>query len=254
MAVIPGRARVRRIIKHYRDDAELYGKPCLSLTYPGWAIHDRIEWGALGTYIARSRRVPGWTRGEEAVALAQASLAAPPDAVVVEIGSFLGRSAVLLAGARKVRGSGRVYCVDPFDASGDAFSASVYRDIQDSLKSPLRRQFEANIRRAGLADWVEVCQGRADEVADAWQRPIDLLFMDGDQSFKGARTAYELWAPFLKPGGVLAVHNSRPGDYHADHDGQARLAADTICPPQYTDVYCVRTTTFARKVAPYGQL
>ncbi len=254
MAVIPGRAQVRRYLKQYRDEMELYGKPCLPITYPGWVVHDRLEWGALGKYIALSRRVPGWTRGEEAAALAQVAFAAPPDAVIVEIGSFLGRSAVLLAGARKVRGSGVVYCVDPFDASGDAFSVPVYQDIQASLRSPLRHQFEANIRRAGLSDWVEIRQGRADEVADSWSQPIDLLFMDGDQSFNGARTAYELWAPFLKPGGMLAVHNSRPGKYHADHDGQARLASDMIGPPHYTDIHCVRTTTFARKVAPYGQL
>ncbi len=243
---------LRQSFKAYRRRHDLYGAPCSRLTYPAWLVHDRLEWGRLGQYIALSRRIPGWTRGEEAVALALASQSLPQAAVVVEIGSFLGRSAVLLAGARKLQGSGKVYCVDPFDASGDAFSASVYQALRSGKGRSLRERFDANIRRAGLTDWVEVCQGRAEEVVGDWNQPIDLLFLDGDQSFGGAQSAYNLWAPYLKPGGLLAIHNSRPGAYHESHDGQRRLVADIIGPPQYVDVLCRGTTTFARKISDAG--
>src|SRR5262245_48937520 len=103
----------------------------------------------LDHYIRLSRRIPGWTRGQEAVALAQVSCSLPDDCTVVEIGSFLGGSAVLLAGARKLRGSGKVHCIDPFDASGDAFSRPFYRELQDSLPISLRQRFDENICRAG---------------------------------------------------------------------------------------------------------
>jgi hypothetical protein len=43
-------------------------------------------------------------------------------AVIVEIGVYFG-SASDLAGARKIAGTGVVHCIDPFDASGDDFSA-----------------------------------------------------------------------------------------------------------------------------------
>jgi predicted O-methyltransferase YrrM len=208
---------------------------------------DGMRWGPLGKYISLSRRIPGWTRGAEAVALAQICFSLPESAVILENGCFLGCSTVLAAGARKLRGSGRVHCVDPFDASGDSFSAPVYRAIGNSLKPSLRLCFDNNIRRAGLSDWVEVHQGRAHEIAATWIEPIDLLFLDGDQSYEGVQIAFNSWSPFLKPGGLIAVHNSAPGTYQKDHDGSMRLVMETIRPPLYYEVQCIGITTFARK-------
>ena len=241
------RTSARKKWRAYRNQSELFGAPSSRLTYPAWVLHDTLRWGRLGRYIALSRCIPGWTRGEEAVALAWASASLPQVAVIVEIGSFLGRSAVLLAGARKLRGSGQVHCIDPFDASGDTFSASVYQAIEGSLDSPLRHCFDQNIRRAGLTDWVVVHPGYAHDIAAHWHQPVDMLFMDGDQSYASVRQTYESWAPWLKPGGVLAVHNSRPGKYQAGHDGHRRLIVETVHPPEYTEVQLIGTTTFARK-------
>jgi Methyltransferase domain len=51
---------------------------------------------------------------------------------------------------------------------------------------------------ADLQNWVEVHQGSADEISRSWLRPIDLLFLHGDQTPQGARLAYESWFPMLK--------------------------------------------------------
>lgn len=226
----------------------LYGKPDPFITLPFSRISDWSRWGALGKYIWRSRRVPGWTRGPEAVRLAQASLALPEHAVVVELGSFLGCSAVLLAGARKLRGCGRVHCIDPFDASGDAFSVPIYREIQSAAGS-LRAQFERNLERAGLRDWVEVHPVRGEEAVQTWSTPIDLLFFDGHQSYDVVIATYSAWSPFLKAGGTLAIHNSRAGYRQDTHDGSARLVEEHIHPPQYEDIELVKSITFARKAS-----
>src|SRR5262249_55192493 len=114
----------------------------LAASSPAGLIAFRLRWGPLGAYIWLASRIPGGTRADEALALARPSRALPQDAVIVEIGSFLGRSAVVLAGARKLRGSGKVHCVDPFDASGDAFSVPIYREIRDAEDAPLRRRFD----------------------------------------------------------------------------------------------------------------
>lgn len=156
----------------------LYGKPDPLLTLPFSRISDWRRWGPLGKYIWRSRRVPGWTRGPEAARLAQASFALPEHAVVVELGSFLGCSAVLLAGARTLRGSGKVHCVDPFDASGDDFSVPIYREIQSGGPT-LRSRFEDNLERAGVRNRVEIHPFRAEEAVETWSTPIDLLFSTG---------------------------------------------------------------------------
>ena len=235
----------------------------------------------LEHYIRLSKSIPGWVRGDEARELALASFHLPAGAVIVEIGTFLGSGTVILAGARRLQGSGRVHCVDPFDCSGDAASVPHYIEILEAIDAgdrqgierafkqsaeavvgsekfgekrtslpatatSLRQHFDANIRRTGLSEFVTPHEGLAKDVAANWSTAIDMLFLDGDQSPHGAREAYESWAPFLKRDGIIWVHNSGPGEYEEGHDGNYRLSLEEIRPPKYSDVRVVSNSTFAR--------
>lgn len=212
-------------------------------TPPATVVTDDVR-----EFVELSATIPGWTRGEDAEEIARASLALGDNPVILEVGVFLGRCTVLLAGPRRRRGSGIVHCVDPFDGSGDAFSMPHYRRILDSLGGgSLRHHFVANIARAGIGGWVEVHQGRADEIAASWTQPIDLLLLDGDQSPGGARAAYEAWAKFLKPGGILVLRNSGAHEYAEGHDGHRLLAVIEIVPGKYDDIRQLGDTTIARK-------
>ncbi len=231
-------ASVRVDPRRWMDDAEAEAAQVL----------ESLRRGPMKKYLRLSSEIPGWIRGREARAIAHISHSLPEAAVIVEIGAFLGSSTILLAGARQLRGSGKVHSVDPFDGSGDEHSVPVYEEILSSLGggSP-RQRFEDNLRRAGLAERVAVHQGFAVEVAATWKTPIDLLFLDGDQSPRGARAAYESWVPFLKPGGTIAVHNSKPEAYAEGHDGNRRLVLDEILPPKFCDIRLIGRTTLARK-------
>ena len=172
----------------------------------------------------------------------------PEDAVIVEVGSFLGQSAVALAGACRLRGSGRVYCVDPFDGSGDRFSEYYYAQIAAQSTKSLRERFERHVTRAGLNDWIEVNQGTAEVVGKQWTRPIDFLYLDGDQSPEGARRAFDRFLPFLKPDALIGLHNSSDRTYHEGHDGYRRLVVEVVKPPNFIVVACVGSTTFAQRL------
>jgi predicted O-methyltransferase YrrM len=202
----------------------------------------------LAAVIRESGRVPGWTRGDEAVALAEAAYHAPENAVIVEIGVFLGGGSILMAGARKLRGSGKVHCVDPFDASGDPVSTPHYEAILMAFGAgaPLDL-FRDNMAYVGLTDWVEAHRGLAPAIARSWSTEIDLLVLDGDQSPKGALAAYKAWSPWLKSGGVIALHNSAPREYQPEHDGHYRVAKRHIQEPGYVEKRVRGSTTFARK-------
>jgi MMP 1-O-methyltransferase len=226
---------------------DLYGSPDALWMLPFHLRSDLGRLGRLGWTVWQSRQVTGWTRGEEAVRLAQVAYDLADDATIVEIGSFLGCSTILLAGARKLRGSGKVHSIDPFDVSGDSFSVPVYEEILGPRRAALRSRFEKNLSRAGLRRWVEIHQGRAAEVARTWKSRVDFLFLDGDQSPEGVQAAYDAWSPFLLPGGVLALHNSRPGYRRETHDGHARLAEALASTPEYGDIEHVGSTTFLRK-------
>jgi cephalosporin hydroxylase len=38
-------------------------------------------------------------------------------------------------------------------------------------------------------------------------RQLDLLFVDGDHSYRGVRTDFEMYAPFVRRGGIVAFHD-----------------------------------------------
>lgn len=201
-------------------------------------------------YLGLSEQVAGWTRGPEAEALMRTAYDLPDRAIIVEIGSFLGSGSILLAGARKLRRSGKVHCVDPFDASGDAPSVPEYaRILSDHTQTSQLAAFHENIRRAGLTNWISVHQGPAEKIGRGWGVSIDLLFMDGDQSPQGVNVAYASWKAWLKPGGVLALHNSTPREYVPEHDGHFRLRERLLAGSSYTLTEEAGSTSFFRKDA-----
>jgi MMP 1-O-methyltransferase len=207
------------------------------------AMIDDIE-GIVGASAA----IPGWWQRKDARELALASYSLPDGAAIAEIGAFMGSGTVLLAGPRRLKGSGKVHCVDPFDCSGDAYSIPFYhRMLEETGKTSLYEAFWQNIANYQLDDWVEVHKGTAQDVATGWSKPIDLLLLDGDQSPSGARAAYDSWIPFLQRGGIIVVHNTRDRQYDEGHDGNRRLAIGEILPPRYGDIRQVGDITFGTK-------
>ena len=199
-------------------------------------------------YLRLSERVAGWVRGPEAEALIRVAYELPDHAIVVEIGSFLGSGSILLAGARKLRRTGKVHCIDPFDGSGDSVSVLEYtRILAGYTNSPQIQAFRDNMRHAGLANWINVHEGKAEQIGTTWGVPIDMIFMDGDQSPEGVSNAFESWGPWLKPNGILALHNSNPREYAHGHDGHFRLRERLLAGSDYSLSEEVGTTSFFRK-------
>ena len=211
-----------------------------------WLKHPDLRHG-IGKFALRSQGITGWVSPEETMELARRSYAIDGDAVIVEVGSFLGGSTVALAGGRKLRGQGRVYCVDPFDASGEDYSRPFYVEIRDSEVTPLRQRFEQNITWAEVREWIEVREGLSSTIVKTWNRPIDFLFLDADLSSVGAREIHDAWFPWLKAGGTIVLDNTADNDFRPGHEGNWRLVREVIVPPAYLEQERFRSLTFARK-------
>jgi predicted O-methyltransferase YrrM len=48
------------------------------------------------------------------------------------------------------------------------------------------------------------------EAARHWTAPIDFLFIDADHSWTGIERDWRDWTSYLLPGGLVALHDSRP--------------------------------------------
>ncbi len=40
---------------------------------------------------------------------------------------------------------------------------------------------------------------------------VDFLFIDGDHSYEGVKTDFEMYSPLVKKGGIVAFHDIAPG-------------------------------------------
>ncbi len=70
--------------------------------------------------------------------------------------------------------------------------------------------FRRTIEDAGLEDVVVAVVGDSATVAAHWRTPLSLLFVDGGHGEVPARADYAGWAPWVMPGGVLAIHDVFP--------------------------------------------
>jgi predicted O-methyltransferase YrrM len=126
---------------------------------------------------------------------------------VVEIGSFLGRSTAFLAAGSKAAGREKVVAVDHFRGSpehqaGQRFASPVL--ARDGTTFP---RFQDNLRRLGLDDHVTPVVAASADAARQWSGPIRLLFIDGDHAYEASRRDFELWSPFVVPGGLICLHD-----------------------------------------------
>jgi len=152
--------------------------------------------------IRRHHTIGGFLSSAEGTLLFRLANRLPAAAVVVEIGSWKGKSTWCLA--RGLR-SGRLHAIDPFDASGEPGSKEVYE--QNRAERPLLEQFEENLRP--LAEKISVHRGFSQDFVETFPA-IDLLMIDGDHSREGAEFDFTHYAPRLRPGGCVAFHDYHP--------------------------------------------
>jgi predicted O-methyltransferase YrrM len=163
--------------------------------------------------------------------LFNAARALPDGSNIVEIGSFKGRSTCCLAfgcrGSRK-----KIFAVDSFNGNDWDFPE------RDFLK-----EFERNIERRGLSNFVEPTVGLSTAVAKTWKKPIHMLFVDGSHRYEDVLADFEGFFPHVADGGLVAFHDvvdTWPGVYEAWNN---------VLQHRLTDRGSCSTLAFGRKPA-----
>src|SRR6476661_4019016 len=125
---------------------------------------------------------------------------------VLEVGSYCGKSTIYLAAAAREAGQ-LVVTVDhhPGSEEHDPGFVDPGTGRLDTLP-----KLRATLAAAGIEDDVVVVVGRSAEVARLWRTPLGMVFIDGGHTDAAAGADYEGWAPWVAPGGVLAIHDVFP--------------------------------------------
>jgi hypothetical protein len=152
---------------------------------------------------AVARDVDGWLTEAQARRLFAAAGAVPAGGRIVEIGSFRGRSAIVLA--RGARPGVEVACIDPHVGSDRGPREIAARP---ALGETDLAAFRANLERAGVAARVRHVRAFSAGALDAVEGPVDLLFVDGAHRFGPARADLVRWGGRVPDGGRMLVHDA----------------------------------------------
>lgn len=147
--------------------------------------------------------VAGWMTRDQAARLWDRASELPAGTRVVEIGSFQGRSLIVLATAAAE--GVEITSIDPHGGNDrgpqelEGFAAEAEQD---------HRIYEANLTRAGVRGRVtHLRKFSHDALADV-PGPVDLLYVDGAHRFRPALQDLREWSAKVPEGGVMLVHDS----------------------------------------------
>jgi len=147
--------------------------------------------------------VEGWFSPDQVGRLAARAAGVPSGGLIVEIGSFRGRSTIAIA--RSAPPGVEIVAIDPHAGTDrgpqeiDGFAAAAAEDHD---------AFLANLERAGVRDRVTYLRRFSHEALADVAAPVDLLHIDGAHRLRPARHDLRNWGGRVAPGGSLLVHDA----------------------------------------------
>ncbi|WP_278263065.1 class I SAM-dependent methyltransferase [Nocardia sp. AG03] len=163
--------------------------------------------------FAFAERVTGFMPADEGRALYRAARDHAGDGLIVEIGTYCGKSTVYLGAAARETGAA-VITVDHHRGSEEHQPGWEYHDA--SLVDPETGVFDTltafrrTMIRADLGETVTAIVGSSSAAARIWRTPIRLLFIDGGHTEDAAQRDYDNWVHWIAGGGLLAIHDVFP--------------------------------------------
>lgn len=211
--------------------------------------------GPEAAVLAAFEAAKGFMPLDEGLALyAAAAEAGRLGLPLLEIGTYCGRSTVLLAGAARAAGV-TALTVDHHRGSEEQQPGWEYHDpetvdpelgVMDTLPT-----FRRTLNRAGLEEHVVALVGRSPQIAALWAHPLGLVFIDGGHTDEHASADYEGWAPHVAEGGLLVIHDVFP-DPVDEFTGQApyRVHQRALASGEFTAVSATGSLRVLRRTGP----
>jgi len=147
--------------------------------------------------------VGGWMTDAQARRLWDAASALRAGDRIVEIGSFQGRSTIVLASAAAE--GVEVLAIDPH--AGNDRGPQEFEGFEEEAAND-NAVFNENLRSAGVADRVRHVRRFSDAAHAEVEGEIDLLYIDGAHRYGPALGDIRRWGARVKPGGTMLIHDS----------------------------------------------
>ena len=162
------------------------------------------------------KTVEGYLAPNEMRFLALLGACPTAEGEILEIGSFKGKSTVILAKSAALAGNSKVHAVDPMTAP--SVTDPDLRGDESSF-----RDFQKNIEMHDVANRIEFHQKFSYELSKDWTKPLRLLWIDGDHTYEGTKRDFEGFAPHLADKAIIAIH-----DVLHEFDGGIRVFMEDV--------------------------
>ena len=139
----------------------------------------------------------------QASTLYDAAVGCPDHGTIVEIGSFQGRSTIVLASAAPPEAV--VIAIDPH--AGNDRGPQEIDGFEDAAADD-HATFVANLERAGVTELVRHLRMFSDAALGEVDGAIDVLYVDGAHRYAPARADIRDWGARVGNGGTMLIHDS----------------------------------------------
>lgn len=109
------------------------------------------------------------------------------EGVIVEIGTYLGKSAICLGLGTKDANREKVYTID----------------IVDRIK-----KINEFLEAFNVEDYVIPIVGNSLDVAKTWDKLVRLLFIDGSHLYEDVKVDFLSWEPHVAKNGIIVFHDA----------------------------------------------
>jgi len=158
---------------------------------------------AFDEVLASVAGIQGWMTDDQARMLWDSAHTLQPGERVVEIGSFQGRSTIVLASA--VPDGATVIAIDPHAGTDRGPEEYVGKEVEAEGDS---QSFQHSLEEAGVRDKVEYLRQWSDDALSEVGGMVELLYIDGAHRYAPAKADIERWGGRVVSGGTLLIHDS----------------------------------------------
>jgi MMP 1-O-methyltransferase len=144
--------------------------------------------------------VDGWLTENEGRLLFNLAKEATGVGVIVEIGSWKGKSTICLAKGSKAGKGSKVYAIDPHNGSDEI------RKMQGEVNT--LDEFRRNITLYNVEDIIIPLIKTSLDAAKNFDQRVELVFVDGAHDYDLVKLDFDLWFPKLNHGGIIAFHDT----------------------------------------------
>jgi predicted O-methyltransferase YrrM len=156
---------------------------------------------------------------------------------LVEVGVWHGVTTCKLRTAMSP--SGTLFAVDPYPAGRLGFS----------MQQVIAHREVSRVSN-GRVIWIRKTGAGAVKGFIQANESVDFVFIDGDHSYEGLRGDWEGWSSVVRPGGIVALHDScSSADRNIEEAGSVRYTREVILvSPRFESIETIDSLTVLRRL------